>query len=1061
MIKHLQLLPQRYFTALADSPANPLLSRRGALSEAISQTTNQEQPPKVASPRGHKTRIVTFRKLQDILPKIVCLALLALHAGNGLAQEADKRDEKPKQEKKQPGLLDRVLDQAGKVTVKTKEDEVPRDFEANAKRDYEQIADPEVSFKQYLEASKQEYSRLARLKKSPQFAYVPTKGQQTPCGNGDFEAGLSATQWQGAYGTVPWSGDPNFPAFTDGILSGALNLNTSRQTPVGPGGYDPTIGGTLLPLTAPGSTRAVRIGNSASGGGSELLSKTFTVTAAESLISFWYAAVFQDPGHPLSRQPSFWVRITNTSTGVEIPNLVDLGNGTSKLVADGANPFFQKKPGNNAILYKNWTCAQINLSQQIGKTVTIEFVTEDCAEGGHYGYAYLDNFCGSCLGSPTGSVSFAAQGSSACGPGTICFDYTLPKNPTTGATGSASISLGLYQGGALLTTLTSPTLTSGTSYCFNITPSAIPGINAGLGGFDFVATGVFTLAGAPASTMSVGTAPAGRVAGTNNDYQIACSTPVASKWCCPGTNLLANGDFEAGNTAFSSQYAFGAAALPGKYNVITGAQALAVSPQWAVADHSTCNANSGKFMVVNGRTTQTMGTIRSIWKQTVNVVAGKEYRFCANVKNMPQCTFDVKPVLSVQLNNPNISIGPLTVNLPNLTCKWQLISTSFTAATTGPLTIDILLNEAGLGDGNDLALDDISLQEKPQVSPNLLLVNIATTNTVPGQYNVTASYPTLPPGYGYYWDVCELDANDNCKAPTLVSNPSAWWTYPAANKFNGYNGTTNLAPGTTTTSNNPGVFLTSKRYRITFGVWSDCEGWRQTSWLFQSIPGMIQPKVTPLELRRQEQRTAPAMRPQLSPDQAMENGAETLEKPLRLDEKGAVELPRAEDDASSEIAVAKPSVEVGQRAPDFKVELADGRTWRLSDQRNKRNVLLTFFPKCFTGGCANHLSSLRDRQAEFDAAETEIVAVSVDPAGGERGQLAFAQQWQLNFPMVPDTQRRLSKLYGAVRNDKQLAARMSVLIDKQGIVRFVDTNVNVAMHGADMIARIREMAMNQ
>ena len=122
-------------------------------------------------------------------------------------------------------------------------------------------------------------------------------------------------------------------------------------------------------------------------------------------------------------------------------------------------------------------------------------------------------------------------------------------------------------------------------------------------------------------------------------------------------------------------------------------------------------------------------------------------------------------------------------------------------------------------------------------------------------------------------------------------------------------------------------------------------------------------------------------------------------------------------------------------------------------------MLLTFFPRCFTGRCANHLSSLRDRQAEFDAAETQILAVSVDPAEGDRGQIAFAKQWQLAFPLIPDTQRSLSKLYGAVRNDNQLAARMTILIDKEGVVRFVDTNVNVQTHGDDMLAEMRKLGM--
>jgi peroxiredoxin Q/BCP len=170
-------------------------------------------------------------------------------------------------------------------------------------------------------------------------------------------------------------------------------------------------------------------------------------------------------------------------------------------------------------------------------------------------------------------------------------------------------------------------------------------------------------------------------------------------------------------------------------------------------------------------------------------------------------------------------------------------------------------------------------------------------------------------------------------------------------------------------------------------------------------------------------------------------------------------LPRAEDDPLNIIAVATPTIKVGQAAPDFTATGMDGKVWRLSDLEGKKNLLLTFFPKCFTGGCANHLSSLRDHQAEFDAADTQILAVSVDPAEGEKGQRAFAAQWKFSFPLIPDTKRELTRLYGATQDNKQLAARMSVIIDKNGIVRWIDTDVHVSTHGADMLAKMRELGM--
>jgi len=45
-----------------------------------------------------------------------------------------------------------------------------------------------------------------------------------------------------------------------------------------------------------------------------------------------------------------------------------------------------------------------------------------------------------------------------------------------------------------------------------------------------------------------------------------------------------------------------------------------------------------------------------------------------------------------------------------------------------------------------------------------------------------------------------------------------------------------------------------------------------------------------------------------------------------------------------------PKFEVGKPAPDFSISDMHGQVRRLSDLRGQRNLLLTFFPKCFTGG---------------------------------------------------------------------------------------------------------------
>lgn len=429
---------------------------------------------------------------------------------------------------------------------------LPRDFEEKAKQRFEKLTKPEVAFPRYLEHQKAEFHRQQALAQNPALLYKPAIGTITPCGNGDFEKTLDSAEWQGAYGTFLYPGSTSNPpgqtipfgTLTSGIVSGGLTdggtntLPEAHHTWVG-AGTDPIVG---IPTTAPGSSGAVRIGNAVNHNGCEVLSKTFIVTPAVSTITFWYAVVLEDPGHPRSDQPFFWVRVTDASGSV-VPGAFDFGGASDVLVAS-ASPFFQEQLGTPAgfvptnsydqttkIRYKDWSCAQIDLSSQGGKQVTIEFVTGDCGQGGHWGYAYVDSFCGDCKGSPTGNLTYDCEASTHCGNGRICFDYELPtaKDPKGNPiTGSVVITLDIYQNGALLTQLTSPTLSSGTSYCFNVTPSTITGMNPALGGFDFVANGAFAITIGTTTTslghIKVGTAPDGITPGQNNDYQIACKT---------------------------------------------------------------------------------------------------------------------------------------------------------------------------------------------------------------------------------------------------------------------------------------------------------------------------------------------------------------------------------------------------------------------------------------------------------------------------------------------------------------------------------------------------------
>ena len=68
-----------------------------------------------------------------------------------------------------------------------------------------------------------------------------------------------------------------------------------------------------------------------------------------------------------------------------------------------------------------------------------------------------------------------------------------------------------------------------------------------------------------------------------------------------------------------------------------------------------------------------------------------------------------------------------------------------------------------------------------------------------------------------------------------------------------------------------------------------------------------------------------------------------------------------------------------QKAPDFKLQGSDGKTYSLADFAGKRGFVLAWFPKAFTSGCTAELEDLRDNAAAIAAYDAAVFMVSVDP----------------------------------------------------------------------------------
>jgi peroxiredoxin len=130
-------------------------------------------------------------------------------------------------------------------------------------------------------------------------------------------------------------------------------------------------------------------------------------------------------------------------------------------------------------------------------------------------------------------------------------------------------------------------------------------------------------------------------------------------------------------------------------------------------------------------------------------------------------------------------------------------------------------------------------------------------------------------------------------------------------------------------------------------------------------------------------------------------------------------------------------IEVGVEAPDFVLKDQNNQEVRLSNFRDKRNVLLVFYPLAFTGTCQGELQRVRDDIADFQNDKAQVLTVSVDSAYSHK---IWADREKFDFPLLADfwPHGEVAPAYGVFNAEKGFANRGTFVLDQAGIVRFAE-----------------------
>src|ERR1700761_4611398 len=110
---------------------------------------------------------------------------------------------------------------------------------------------------------------------------------------------------------------------------------------------------------------------------------------------------------------------------------------------------------------------------------------------------------------------------------------------------------------------------------------------------------------------------------------------------------------------------------------------------------------------------------------------------------------------------------------------------------------------------------------------------------------------------------------------------------------------------------------------------------------------------------------------------------------------------------------------LGSTAPDFTQNSTEGPL-HFHEWAGDSWVVLFSHPKDYTPVCTTELGAVARLKPEFDKRGVKVIGLSVDPVSNHTGwskDIEETQGSKVNFPMIGDTDLKVSKLYGMLPED--------------------------------------------
>ena len=150
---------------------------------------------------------------------------------------------------------------------------------------------------------------------------------------------------------------------------------------------------------------------------------------------------------------------------------------------------------------------------------------------------------------------------------------------------------------------------------------------------------------------------------------------------------------------------------------------------------------------------------------------------------------------------------------------------------------------------------------------------------------------------------------------------------------------------------------------------------------------------------------------------------------------------------------------VGDKAPDFEVEVTDGSKISLSEILSSGGkAILYFYPRDSTPGCTTQACDFRDSFGRFGGSGWRVIGVSTDSA---KSHQKFIDKHELPFDLVLDEEAALHEKYGTWREKNMYGKtymgtlRSTFAIETDGTIAWAGYGVRAKGHVEALIETLK------